>query len=103
MKIYENLLLPLDEWFITSTLNLDDNGRFQYQELWSCYAGSTYSEAVGNWLQTESAVILETERIEGALQLGLVEGQKFKALKQGDCLDFGKNFIMSERDVAVAK
>jgi hypothetical protein len=99
MRIYENLLLPVDEWFITSTMNLDDTGRFQYHELWSCYAGSTNSKAEGNWLQTESVVVLETERIEGSPHLGLVEGQKFEALERGDSLDFGNNFIMSKRHI----
>ena len=75
MRTYENLLLPLDEWFISSTMNLDDNGRFRYDELWSCYAGSTNSKAEGKWRQTESCVVLETERIEGSPRLGLVEGQ----------------------------
>lgn len=94
MRTYENLLQPVDEWFITSTLNLDDNGRFRYHEEWSCYAGSTNGKAEGKWLQTEEVVMLETEHLEGPLQLSLVVGEKFKALDRGDCLDFGNGFEM---------
>lgn len=102
MKTYENLLLPMDEWFITSIMNLDDNGRFRYHELWSCYAGSTNSKAEGKWRQIGSVVVLETDRIEGAPRLELVEGKKFEALDCRDSLDFGNGFIMSERFVTEA-
>jgi hypothetical protein len=97
MRTYENLLLPVDEWFITSTIILEDDGRFRYHESWSCYAGSTSGHAEGSWRRTESAVVLETDRIEGALRLGLAEGQKFEAIERGDCLDLGNGFTMSER------
>jgi hypothetical protein len=97
MRTYENLLLPVDEWYITSTLNLDHDGRFRYHESWDCYAGSTSGNAEGTWRQTENVVVLETERIEGALRLDLAAGGKLTALDRGDCLDFGDGFIMSVR------
>jgi len=95
MRIYENLLLPVDEWYITSILCLDDDGSFRFHEKWSCYAGSTDGNAKGTWSQTDDVVMLETVRIEGALRLGLVEGQKFAAFERDDCLDFRNDFTMN--------
>lgn len=101
MRTFENLLLPVDEWFITSTLSLDDNGCFRYQESWSCYAGSVDSEAAGKWRQTESVIVLETERIDGSLRLNLAEGQKLEAFERENCLDFGDGIIMNIKPVSI--
>jgi hypothetical protein len=97
MRIYENLLLPVDEWFITSTIELGDDGRFRYREAWSCYAGSTDGRAEGTWRPTESGVAFETERVEGALRLDFEAGRRSAALDRGDGLDFGNGFIMNVR------
>ena len=97
MRSYENLLLPVDEWYITSTLHLDERGRFRYHEEWSCYCGSVDGEAEGNWRLTDGAVVLETLRIEGTLRIGFIEGQKYEARRDMDSLDFGNGFIMTER------
>jgi hypothetical protein len=97
MGTYENLLLPVDDWYVTSTIHLDNNGCFRYHETWSCYAGSVDSKAEGKWEQTDNGVVLETQRIEGALRIGLAERQNYEVIKRGDCLDFGNGFVMTAR------
>jgi hypothetical protein len=47
--------------------------------------------------------VLETVRIEGALRIGLIEGQKYEAIWHRDGLDFGNGFIMTERRVTNTK
>lgn len=98
MRTYENLLLPVDEWYVTSVLNLAADGRFRYEETWSCYAGSVSAGAEGKWRETQGVVILETESIEGGLRLGLEAGRQFQAIERGGSLDFGGDFVMRRRD-----
>lgn len=97
MRTYEDPLQPVDDWYVTSVINLDDDGRFRYCETWSCYAGSTDSRAEGRWRQTDNVVVLETERIEGGLQLRLEVGRDFHAIERGDRLDFGNDLILHKR------
>lgn len=97
MRTFENPLLPVDDWYVTSTLELDDDGRFRYHESWACYAGSTDMTAEGVWRQTEDAVMLETERLDGSPLLDLKVGRTFRAFDRGDRLDFGGGFTMTLR------
>lgn len=98
VKIYENILLPFDDWYITSTLTLDDDGAFRYHESWSCYAGNTDAEAEGVWrLTDQGGMTFETIRVDGALLLGFSAERGLYARERGDGLDFGNDFVMRAR------
>lgn len=88
-----------------SALQLDDDGRFRYSELWGDYAGGGGVTVEGTWKREGDAIVLLPLRVPW--EIGeWVEGQERKGVERGDTLDFGDGFTLRvppdrEEDVAV--
>ena len=80
MRIYEDDTQSPDGWNITSTLKLDDDGRFRYDETWADYTNAT----------------LGPLSVEGSVG-GWAQGQERKGIERGDTLDFGDGFTLGVR------
>ena len=89
MRIYEDCAQSPDGWNITSTLKLEDDGRFQFDETWTDYTNATLGvTAEGSWRRDGDAVVLHPLRVEGSVG-GWETGEERKAVERGDILDFG--------------
>lgn len=89
MKFYEDYAQSPDGWNITSTLELEDDGRFHYDETWTDYTNATIGVTVeGSWRREADAILLHPLRVEGAVGSWVV-GQERKGVERGDTLDFG--------------
>ncbi|HEX6625146.1 MAG TPA: hypothetical protein VF064_15650 [Pyrinomonadaceae bacterium] len=89
MRIYEDYAQSPDGWNITSTLKLEDDGRFQYQESWTDFTNATLGvTAEGSWRRDADAIVLHPLRVEGSVG-GWESAKERKAVERGDILDFG--------------
>jgi hypothetical protein len=106
MKFYEDCSQSPDGWNITSTLELEDDGLFRYDETWTDYTSATTGVTVeGSWRRVAGAVVLHPLRVEGAVGSWVV-GQERKGVERDDTLDFGGRLTLRlqperEQDVAV--
>jgi hypothetical protein len=55
-----------DEWYVTLTLTLDDDGRFELRDHRTCYWGSASFRATGRWEQAAGAISLAVEASDHA-------------------------------------
>jgi hypothetical protein len=96
MKIYEdNSGSGATGWTKKeSALELEDDGRFCYSELWGDYAGSSGVKIEGSWKREGDAIVLLPLRVPWEMD-GWVEGQERKGTERGDTLDFGNGFTLS--------
>lgn len=99
MRIYEDHRSP-DEWSITSTLKLEDDGKFLYEERWTCYWGNAGGGADGRWRQSGATIFLHTERAEGNTYLNLLPGHDRIAVEQGDIISFSEGLTYRLRQKA---
>ncbi len=83
MRIYEEASQSPDEWFITRTLELEDDGRFSYYESWTCSLAGTGGTAKGRWRQSGDTVFLCTESVEGSMYLRFIPGQELETVEHG--------------------
>ena len=94
MKLYEDYSQSPDGWNITSTLKLEDDGRFQFEETWTDYTNATMGVLVeGIWRREVGAVTLHPLRVEGSVGSWLT-GQERIGIQHGDTLDFGGRLIL---------
>lgn len=106
MKLYENYSQSPDGWNINTTLELEDDGRFRYDETWTDYTNATIGVTVdGSWRREVGAIVLHPLRVEGAVGSWVV-GQERKGIERGDTLDFGGWLTLRvpperEQDIAV--
>jgi hypothetical protein len=107
MMFYENYSQSPDGWNIASTLELEDDGRFCYDETWTDYTNATIGmTAEGTWRREAGALVLHPLRVEGAVG-SWVAGQERKGVERGDTLDFGDSLTLlrvppdREQDIAV--
>jgi hypothetical protein len=106
MKFYEDNSQSSDGWNITSTLELEDDGRFSYDETWTDYTNATIGVAVeGSWRREAGAIVLHPLKVEGEVGEWVV-GQERKGVERGDILDLGGSLTLRvqperEQDVAV--
>jgi hypothetical protein len=106
MKLYDDNSQSPDGWNITSTLELEDDGRFYYDETWTDYTNATIGVTVeGNWRREVGGIVLHPRRVEGAGDMWVV-GQERKGVERGDTLDFGGKLTLRlspdrEQDIAV--
>jgi hypothetical protein len=107
MKFYEDYSQSPDGWNITSTLELEDDGRFCYDETWTDYTNATIGVTVeGSWRREVDAIVLHPLSVEGAVGSWVV-GQERKGIERGDTLDFGGSLTLRlippdrEQDIAV--
>src|SRR5215203_4655894 len=107
MKVYEDNSGTIGGMNKESALELDDDGRFRYSELWGDYAGSGGVRIEGSWRREGDAIVLLPLRVPGPWGMGgWVEGQERKGAERGDTLDFGNGFTLRvppdrEEDVVV--
>jgi hypothetical protein len=88
MKVYEDVLDSPDEWQITSTVTLEDDGRFFYDEYWTSYGGTAGGKANGVWRRSDGEVIfLRAEHAEGGMYLQWMPGQERQAIERDDNLE----------------
>lgn len=97
MRIYEDFSPSADEWNITSTLELGDDGRFVYSETWASYAGSAGGQAEGRWRPTADGIVLKAERVDGHTYLLREAGREQRAVERGGVLDFGGGMTLRLR------
>lgn len=96
MKLYEGYSSSPDGWNVSSTLELEDNGRFSYSEGWTDYTNASLSGgAGGTWRRDEGAIVFLTERIYTPIYFPWVQGQEVNAVLRDDALDFGRDWILS--------
>lgn len=90
------------EFDVTSTLYLEDDGRFSYYEYQFCYGAAFDGSVSGTWRQSGDTVFLLTEQVgEHMNSYDWVIGQERQVIKQGDKL-VGDRFSMSlQRDEPV--
>jgi hypothetical protein len=89
MRTYEDYSQSPDGWNITSTLELEDDGRFRYDETWTDYTNATIGVTVdGSWRREVGAIVFHPLRVEGSVGRWVV-GQERKGVERGDTLDFG--------------
>jgi hypothetical protein len=106
VKLYEDNSQSPDGWNVTSTLELEDYGRFRFYETWTDYTGPGVGVTVeGGWRREDGAVILRPLRVGGEIGDWVV-GQERKGVESGDTLDFGGRLTLRaaperEQDVAV--
>ncbi|MDX6270952.1 MAG: hypothetical protein QOD28_2175 [Acidobacteriota bacterium] len=107
MKLYEDYTQSPDGWNISSTLELEDDGRFRYDEMWTDYTNATIGVTVeGSWRREAGAVVLHPLKVEGAVGAWVV-GKERKGVERGDTLDFGGALTLlrmppeREQDIAV--
>jgi hypothetical protein len=88
MKVYEDVLDSPDEWKVTSTVTLEDDGRFFYDEYWTSYGGTVNGGADGVWRRSVGNVIfLRAEHVEGGMYLSWAVGQERQAIEHDDSLE----------------
>jgi hypothetical protein len=105
MRIYEDNSQSPDGWNITSTLKLEDDGRFIYDETWTDYTNATIGGgAQGRWRVEGGILVFLAESVEGSMYHPWVTGKEMEAVEQGDRLDFGRGYtlrIPPERELVV--
>jgi hypothetical protein len=106
MKLYEDNSQSPDGWNVTSTLELEDDGRFRFDETWTDYTSAAVGVTVeGSWRREDGAVVLRPLRVNGEIGSWVV-GQERKGGESGDTLDFGGSLTLRvaperEQDVSV--
>jgi hypothetical protein len=88
MKVYEDVLNSFDEWQVTSTVTLQDDGRFDYEEYWTSYGGTVSGWVQGVWRgNTDGTIFLRAEHVEGAMYLHWTVGQERQAIERDDSIE----------------
>jgi hypothetical protein len=83
------------EFDVTSTLYLEDDGRFSYSEYQSCYGAAFSGSVSGTWRQSGDTILLLTEHVsEHMNSYDWVIGQERQVIEQGNKL-IGDRFSMS--------
>jgi hypothetical protein len=105
MRIYEDNSQSPDGWNITSTLKLEDDGHFIYDETWTDYTNATIGGgAEGRWRREGGIMVFLAELVEGSMHHPWVAGQKMEAVEREDCLDFGRGYTLRvppERELVI--
>ncbi len=57
MRIYQDESMATDVMNASSTLKLEDDGRFRYDETWTDYGGSTGVTVEGSWRRDGGAIV----------------------------------------------
>ncbi len=105
MRIYKDYSQSPDGWNIASTLKLEDDGQFVYDETWTDYTNATIGGgAEGRWRGEGATMVFLAERVEGSMYHPWVAGQEMEAVERGDRLDFGRGYTLRsppEREVVI--
>ncbi|HEX8117992.1 MAG TPA: hypothetical protein VF521_12035, partial [Pyrinomonadaceae bacterium] len=104
MKSYDYYDSSPEGWNISSTLELEDDGRFSYSEGWTDYTNASLSAgAGGTWRRDGSVLVFKAERVYGRLYFPWGVGRELRAEEQGDALDFGDGWTLREPGEHVIK
>ncbi|HJQ35187.1 MAG TPA: hypothetical protein VJ866_23755 [Pyrinomonadaceae bacterium] len=96
MKVYEGYSSSPDGWNVSSTLELEDDGRFSYSEGWTDYTSASLSGgAGGTWRRDEGGIVFLTERIYDPIYFPWVLGGEVSAVVRDGDLDFGRGWKLS--------
>src|ERR1044071_2677392 len=96
MKTYEGYSSSPDGWNVSSTLELEENGRFSYSEGWTDYTNASLSGgAGGTWRRGEGATVSPTEGVYSPIYFPGVQGQEVIAKLRDGALDFGRGWELS--------
>jgi hypothetical protein len=97
MKIYEGYSSSPDGWNVSSTLELEDDGRFSYSEGWTDYTNASLSGgAGGTWRRDEGDIVFLTEKIYDPIYFPWVRGGEVRAVVRDRDLDFGRGWTLSQ-------
>jgi len=98
VRVYE-LKTWAEEWDVQCTLELKDDGRFHYDEYWTCSLASAGGDVSGRWSREGGDVVLHPDWSEGGTFLGLRVGEERRGAERGDVLKFG-SFELELREEA---
>jgi hypothetical protein len=97
VKIYEGYSSSPDGWNVSSTIELEDDGRFSYSEGWTDYTNASLSGgAEGTWRRDGGDIVFLAERIYDPIYFPLVPGGEARAVVRDDELDFGRGWKLSQ-------
>lgn len=105
MPIYEGDWPGPAEWNIAATLELQDDGRFEYGEHWTCYLAATGAHAKGRWSRRGDALVLQPDESDEAPYLTMKAGTEIVGNMTADHVDFGFGFVLKlkvEREEVVS-
>src|SRR5215204_4715299 len=105
MTTYVDYSQSPDGWSISSTLKLEDDGRFVYDEVWTDYTSATIGGgAEGRWRRDGEGLVFHAESVEGSMYHPWRVGREMEAVVRGDVLDFGGGVTLRvppEREVVI--
>ncbi len=102
MKTYEGYSSSPDGWNVSSTLELEDDGRFSYSEGWTDYTSASLSGgAGGTWRRDKGGIVFHTERVYDPIYFPWVQGGEVRAVVRDGDLDFGRGWTLSEPPVHI--
>jgi hypothetical protein len=88
-RVYE-LKTWAEEFDVECTLTLERDGRFHYDEYWTCYGAAVSGEVSGRWSREEGDVVVRhPDWAEGGTFLALRVGEERRGADRGDVLKFG--------------
>jgi hypothetical protein len=95
MKIYEDYSQSLEGWNVTSTLQLEDDGRFFYSEGWTDYTNASLSGgAAGSWSRGVRVIVFRVDWVDGTMYFPWAQGQELIARLCDGALNFGRGWIL---------
>lgn len=95
MKTYEDYSSSPDGWNVSSTLELEEDGRFFYPEGWTDYTNASLSGgAGGTWRRGEGVIIFRVERVYPPINFPWNVGGELVARLRDDALDFGQGWTL---------
>ena len=92
-----------EEFDVECTLELKDDGRFHYDEYWTCYGAAVSGEVSGRWSREDGDVVLHPDWSEGGTFLGLRVGEERRGPERGDVLEFGAFELRLREEVPPAE
>lgn len=84
-----------NESSIDITLEINDDGRFSYDEWWHTYGSSSGGQASGTWHEDNEAFYFHCDYADGQFIFQWSAGGESKAVKKEDSIEFGGYFEMS--------
>jgi hypothetical protein len=95
MKTYEDSSQSPDGWNVTSTLTLEEDGRFFYSEGWTDYTNASLSGgARGTWRRDGGVFVFHAEEVHGAMYFPWAKGRELIARLRDNDLDFERGWTL---------
>jgi hypothetical protein len=104
VKTYEGYDSSPDGWNVSSTLELEEDGRFSYSEGRTDYTNASLSGgAGGTWRRDGNVLVFRAERVYPPIYFPWAVGRELRAVEQKDALDFGGGWTLREPGERVIK